>query len=92
MPFKRYLDKDAVYDFINSMIEDSKYFGEVMKKHINKELVITKKDNEDFKNSTKCWICDNGFVDNDVKVRNHCHITGKYNSADRDFNMLYQMD
>ena len=75
------------------MIEDSKYFGEVMKKHINNELVITKKDNEDFKNSTKCWICDNGFVDNDVKVRNHCHITGKYRgSANRDFNMLYQMD
>ena len=28
-----------------------------MKKHFNKELVITKGENEDFKNS-KCWICD----------------------------------
>ena len=31
--------------------------------------MITKKDNEDFKNSSKCWICDRDNVDNDVKVR-----------------------
>ena len=37
---------------------------------------MTKEDNENFKNSTKCWICDNDYVDNDVKVRDHCHVTG----------------
>ena len=26
---------------------------------------------------TKCWIYDNEYIDNDVKVRHHCHITGK---------------
>ena len=46
-----------------------------MKKKINKELVVTKKDNEDFKNVTKCWICDNVYVEGDVKVRDNCHIT-----------------
>ena len=30
--FKTYLGKDAVYSFINSMIEESKYCSEVMKK------------------------------------------------------------
>ena len=35
---------------------------------------MAKKDDEDFKNSTKCWICDNVYVDGDVKVRGHCHI------------------
>ena len=30
-----------------------------MKKHFNKELVMAKEDDEDFENSTKCWICDN---------------------------------
>ena len=29
------------------------------------------KNNDDFKNSTKCWISDNDYVDNDVKVRDH---------------------
>ena len=32
-----------------------------MKKHFNKELVMTKESNEDFKNSTKCWICAKGL-------------------------------
>ena len=39
---------------------------------------MTKNDNEDFKNSTKCWICDNDYIDNDVKVSDHCLITGKF--------------
>ena len=37
---------------------------------------MTKKDNQDFENSTKCWICDNNYIDN-VKLRDHCHTTGK---------------
>ena len=51
-----------------SMIEESKYYSEVIKKHFNKELVMTKKDNEDLKITTKCWICDNTYVDGNVKV------------------------
>ena len=59
-----------------------------MKKHFNKKLVMTKKDNQDFENSYKYWISDNGYTDNDIKVRNHCHITGKYRgSALRDCNI-----
>ena len=70
------------------MIEESKYCSDVMKKHFNKELVMTKEDNEDFKDSNKCWVCDNDYIDNDVKVRNHFHITGKYRgSAHRDCNI-----
>ena len=53
-PFKSYLDEDVVYNFISRMIEASKYYSDVMKNHFNKELVMTKKDNEDFENSTKC--------------------------------------
>ena len=56
-----------------------------MKKYFNKELVMTKTDNEDIEKSTKCWICDNDFIDGDVNVRDHCYITGKYRgSAHRD--------
>ena len=53
------------------MIEESKYCSDMMKKHFKKELVMTKENNENFKNSTKCWICDNDYIDNDVKVRDH---------------------
>ena len=73
-PFKSYLGEDAVYNFISSMIKESKYCSDVMKKHFNKELVMTKKENKDFENTTKCWICDNDYIDGDVKL-SYCHIT-----------------
>ena len=70
------------------MIGESKYCSDVMKKQFNKERVMTRKDNQDFENCTKCLICDNDFTDNDVKVTDHCHITGKNKgSAHRGFNI-----
>ena len=80
-PFRSYLGEDTVYYFINTMVKKSKYCINVMKKLFNKKLVMAKKDGADFENSTKCWICDNVFVDGDVKVRAPCHITGKYRST-----------
>ena len=50
------------------MIEESEYCSDVMKKHFNKELMMTKENNENFKNSTKCCICDSDHVGNDVKL------------------------
>ena len=41
---KLYLDENALYSFVSSMIRESKYCSNVMKKHFNKELVMTKKD------------------------------------------------
>ena len=52
-PFKTYLGKDAVYIFINNMIEKSKYCSNLIKKLFNKELVMIKDNNEDFEKSTK---------------------------------------
>ena len=63
------------------MVEKSKYCNDKMKNNCNKELVLTKEGNEDFKSTTKCWICDNDYIDNDVKVRDHCHIAGKYRGS-----------
>ena len=34
---------------------------------------MTKEDNKGFKNSTKCWICHNDYVENNFKVRDHRH-------------------
>ena len=62
-------------------MEESKYCCDVMINDVNKKLIMTKEDNEDFENSTKCWVCDNDYIDVDVKVRDHCHITGKYRGS-----------
>ena len=41
-----YLGEDAVFNFFNSIIKESKYCSDVMRKHFHKELLMTKKDNE----------------------------------------------
>ena len=54
---------------------------------------MTKEDNKGFNNSTKCWICANDYVDNDVKIRDHCHVTGKYRgSAYRYYNINLKLN
>ena len=64
-----------------------------MKKYFNKELVMTKKDDDNFENSSKCWVCDHGYIDYDVKERDHCQITGKYRgSAHRDCNINVKLN
>ena len=75
------------------MVEESKYCSDVMTKHFNKELLMTEEDNEDFENSIKCCICNNDYIDSDVKVRDHYHITGKYRgSVHRDCNINIKLN
>ena len=65
----------------------------MLKKHFNKELVMNKEENKDFKNSFKCQICDNDYIDNDIKVRDYCHITRKHRgSAHRDCNINLKLN
>ena len=92
-PFKTYLGQNAVCNFINNMIEESKYCNDVMNKLFNKKPVMTKQDNEDFKNSIKYWVCDNDCIDTDLKVRDHCHINRKYRvSAQRGCNINLKLN
>ena len=36
---------------------------------------------KDFNESTKCWICQKEFKEDDEKVRDHCHFTGRFRGA-----------
>ena len=75
------------------MIKESRYCSDAMKKPFNKELVMTKADNEDFKNFSECWICDNDYIDGDVRVRDYCHITwNNRGSAHRDCNINLKLN
>ena len=38
-------------------------------------------DERRFQSSNKCWICNNLFTAEDIKVRDHDHITGKYRGS-----------
>ena len=92
MCFKSHLGEDSCHKYFIKMVQESKYCSRVMKKCFYKEPEMTKIDDEDFESFTKCWICDKTFVDSNVKVSGHCHITGKYrDSAHRDFSIKLKL-
>ena len=57
------------------------YFKKLIKKHFDKNLVMSAEDEERFQSSNKCWICNKLFDARDNKVRDHCHITEKYGGS-----------
>ena len=57
----------------------------VMRENFNKPLQMTERDEEEFQKATHCHICDRIYKEDSVKVRDHCHITGKYRGSAHDY-------
>ena len=74
-----YRAKNAVYKLIQSIFSEYSYCKNIMKKHFNKNLIMSVEEEEQFERTEICCIC-NKLIENH-KVRDHCHITGKYRGA-----------
>ena len=110
-PVQIYRGENAVYKFMENMLEEVNWCKSKMKKHFNKPLKMTKENETDFQKATKCHICDKKYTDlifknqlpnaqnelskrdKDVRVRDHCHITGKFRgSAHQDCNLKLKIN
>ena len=76
-----YRGRNAVNKFIKSILIEYNYCRKILKKHFNKNLVMSAEENEKFEMANICWICGRLIENNDNKVRDHCHITGKHRGA-----------
>ena len=61
--------------------EEVEYCKAVVRKNFNEPLVMTEDDEMRFKPMDKCDICNEKYTDKDVRVRDHCHITGKFRGS-----------
>ena len=52
-----------------------------MNKHFNKNLIMSEEEEHLFQQSNSCWICKKLIDNDDEKVRDHCHVTGKFRGA-----------
>lgn len=92
-PLKIYRGEKAVYTFMEYLLDEVKYCKKVMKKEFNKPLIMTKEDEEKFLKANECYICNKKYTDKDIKVRDHCHITGKYRgSAHQECNLQLRLN
>ena len=77
---------------IENLLEEQKEIKNIIKQNFNKEMIISKKEQNDFKNAKSCHICNKEYNNEDVPVRDHCHVTGKYRrSAHTDCNLSYRL-
>ena len=92
-PLKIYRGEKAVYTFLEYMLDEVKYCKKVIKKEFNKPLKMTKEDEKEFNKAEECHICNIKYNDDDIKVRDHCHITGKYRgSAHQECNLQLRVN
>ena len=76
-PIVVFRDENAADEFIKAILKEYEYCKKLMKKHFNKNLIMSGKE-EEFQLRNACWICEQLIDNDDEKVRDHCHVTGKF--------------
>ena len=76
-----YRGKNAAYEVIKAILKEYKYCKNIMKKHFNKNLIMSEEEEHLLQRSNSCCICKKIIHDDIEKVRDHCHITSKFREA-----------
>ena len=74
---RTYTGEDATQRFVEMLEKDIIEIAN----NPAKKMIFGIKEKEQFNKETKCWICKGEFKEDDKKVRDHCHFTGRYRGA-----------
>ena len=80
-PIQTYRGENPVYKLMEKMLEEVEYCKGIVKKRFNIPLIMTENEELCFKLMDKCHICSKQYTDKDVRIRDHCHITGKFRGS-----------
>ena len=87
-PVQIYRGEDSIKTFMEQMLSEVQYCQKIISTKFNKPLQMTDEDEQQFKAAEECHICGKKYKETDIRVRNHCHITGQYSgSAHQDCNL-----
>ena len=76
-----YRGENAAYEFIKAILKEYKYCKKVMNKHFIKNLIMSKEKEHLFQQSNSCWIRKKLIDNEEEKVRDYFHVTGKFRGA-----------
>lgn len=77
----QYRGPDAAQLFVDSLEVYAVRLYHNYLKNSKKMMPLTAEEEEQFQNCNICHICDKVILENEVKVKDHCHISGLYHSA-----------
>ena len=76
-----YRGENAACEFIKAILKEYKFCKNVINKHFNKNLILNEEEEHLLQQIKSCWICKKLIDNNEEKVRDHRHITGKFRGA-----------
>ena len=76
-----YRGKGCVGKFIEAIFCEYEYCKIVVKDYFNKNLVMSVEEEKAFQRANNCWICGKLFDLVDEKLRDYCHVSGKFRGA-----------
>ncbi|XP_039300696.1 uncharacterized protein LOC120355984 [Nilaparvata lugens] len=86
-----YRGRDAVKVLLNYLKGIGEKVSEIYKRKIPMDT-MSPDEIDEFNSAHKCYMCDKHFNVEDVKVRDHCHMSGKYRgAAHNSCNLKYQV-
>ena len=92
-PVKIYRGENSIGHFMLHMLSEVEYCQKMIATEFQKPLQMTDEEEKLFKAAEECHICERKYKKTDIRVRDHCHITGKYRgSAHQDCNLVLKLD
>ena len=84
-PIKVFRGKMAIHKFMEDMLAEVKYCQKVNRIHFTKPIEMTDEDEKSFKRAKECHICKIPYITGNKRVRDHCHVTGKYRGSAHEY-------
>ena len=70
------------------MLKEVQYCEKIVKTKFKKPLKMSSEDEQNFNTAKECHICGKKYTNEDIRVRDHCLLTGQYRgSAHEDCNL-----
>ncbi|KAK5639113.1 hypothetical protein RI129_011605 [Pyrocoelia pectoralis] len=88
--FRLYRGEDCIQWFVKELQDIANWANEIFSTVVPMEP-LSKEQIEAFENATVCHICKKQFLPDDIKVRDHCHFSGKFrNASHQNCNLNYK--
>ncbi|XP_030745136.1 uncharacterized protein LOC115874172 [Sitophilus oryzae] len=87
--YKSHTGQDCMKWFVKELEDNAKIISTALKIFLPMDLTSEQRNN--FNKATHCHVCEKPFDEKNIKVRDHCHLTGKYRGpAHKKCNLNYK--
>ena len=80
-PVQIYRDQKPIKKFMKEMLSEVQHWQKIIATQFKKPLQMTDEDEQHFQAAEECHICNQKYSKKDIRVRDHCHIRGKYRGS-----------